>query len=402
MAELLAEPQRTYPVIHVAGTNGKTHLAHGTRADQHGCAPAGTPARTCGWPPSASASTAHRSVPRLRGGLQGHRTLRLHGGFAQHCRMSKFEVLTEWPSPPSPTLGGAAVWRWARGSWDTNVADAKVSVICPVAMDHADYLGDDLESIGREKAGVIARFDRRRGEHDRRQRKPSTSASPRWTPRWPGKGRVQCCPHDRGRGQMLSCRELGGVYDEIFLPLHGRTRPATPPWPWPRRRRSWARARTQVTEDVVREAFASVITPGRLERVRSAPAMLVDAAHNPHGARRWRSAQLRVLLRKLVAVVGVLGDRTRRASSVRWSQWWTKWSSHKPSPRAVNQTSWPHRQGRRRRTDRRRAPVGRRGGHRGPAGGEPPAPGPGFRRRCGDHRFCRDRWGSPCPVGEPA
>ncbi|MCC5697088.1 hypothetical protein LH612_28420, partial [Klebsiella pneumoniae] len=112
-------------------------------------------------------------------------------------------------------------------------------------------------------------------------------------------------------GQMLQLQGLGGVYDEIFLPLHGAHQARNAALALAAAEAFLgAGAEHKLTEDVVREAFASVITPGRLERVRSAPAVLVDAAHNPHGARALaETLSSEFSFRKLVAVVGVLGDK---------------------------------------------------------------------------------------------
>ena len=62
--------------------------------------------------------------------------------------------------------------------------------------------------------------------------------------------------------------------------------------------------------DQVREGFAGVRAPGRLERVRTAPTILLDAAHNPHGmAATVTALQEEFEFRRLVAVVAVLGDK---------------------------------------------------------------------------------------------
>ncbi|MGZ6834066.1 MAG: glutamate ligase domain-containing protein, partial [Mycobacteriaceae bacterium] len=66
----------------------------------------------------------------------------------------------------------------------------------------------------------------------------------------------------------------------------------------------------QLDSDAVRDAFASVTAPGRLERVRSAPTVFIDAAHNPHGARALATALSEEFdFRKLVGVIAVMADK---------------------------------------------------------------------------------------------
>jgi dihydrofolate synthase/folylpolyglutamate synthase len=66
----------------------------------------------------------------------------------------------------------------------------------------------------------------------------------------------------------------------------------------------------QLDPDVVRDGFASVTSPGRLERVRTAPTILLDAAHNPHGMTATVEAlREEFSFTRLIAVLGVLGDK---------------------------------------------------------------------------------------------
>jgi dihydrofolate synthase/folylpolyglutamate synthase len=66
----------------------------------------------------------------------------------------------------------------------------------------------------------------------------------------------------------------------------------------------------QLELELVREGFAGVDSPGRLERVRSAPTILLDGAHNPHGMAATVSAlEEEFAFRHLVAVVAVMADK---------------------------------------------------------------------------------------------
>ncbi|KEI44141.1 bifunctional tetrahydrofolate synthase/dihydrofolate synthase [Saccharopolyspora rectivirgula] len=320
LTELLAEPQRTYPVIHVAGTNGKTSTSrmvdalltkHGLRTGRYTS-------------PHLQLATERISIDSApispRAYVEAYRDIAPYVSMVDSrsdIRMSKFEVLTgmAFAAFADAPVEAAVLEVGLGGSWDaTNVADAKVSVICPVAMDHADYLGDDLESIGREKAGVIKpgsiavvaeqRPEAAQAIYQRIAEVDATVARE-------GQEFGVLSRTIAVGGQMLQLQGLGGVYDEIFLPLHGAHQARNAALALAAAEAFLgAGAEHKLTEDVVREAFASVITPGRLERVRSAPAVLVDAAHNPHGARALaETLSSEFSFRKLVAVVGVLGDK---------------------------------------------------------------------------------------------
>ncbi len=112
-------------------------------------------------------------------------------------------------------------------------------------------------------------------------------------------------------GQMITLQGLGGVYEDIFLPLHGEHQAANAALALAAVEAFFgAGADRKIDNEMVREGFASVVTPGRLERVRSAPNVFVDAAHNPHGAAALaRALDSEFGFRKLVAVVAVMSDK---------------------------------------------------------------------------------------------
>ena len=113
-------------------------------------------------------------------------------------------------------------------------------------------------------------------------------------------------------GQVLTLQGLGGVYDEVFLPLFGAHQAQNAALALAAveaflgagagqaaRRRRWSG-----------RASPHVDSPGRLERVRSAPTILLDGAHNPHGmAATVTALEEEFAFRHLVAVVAVLGDK---------------------------------------------------------------------------------------------
>jgi dihydrofolate synthase/folylpolyglutamate synthase len=113
---------------------------------------------------------------------------------------------------------------------------------------------------------------------------------------------------------MLTLQSLGGVYEELFLPLHGAHQAQNA---------AVALAAVEaflgagpdrpVDIEAVREGFAQVTSPGRLERVRSSPTVLLDAAHNPAGVRALVEALTEDFsFGRLVAVLAILDDKDAR------------------------------------------------------------------------------------------
>ncbi|MGH4010353.1 MAG: bifunctional folylpolyglutamate synthase/dihydrofolate synthase, partial [Pseudonocardiaceae bacterium] len=231
--------------------------------------------------------------------------------------VSKFEVLTgmAFATFADAPVDAAVVEVGLGGSWDaTNVADAAVAAITPVAVDHVNYLGSDIAGIAAEKAGII---------------KPGSVAV--LAAQLPEVARVIAARSvEVGAtvaregmefgvlhrdvavgGQQVRLQGLGGVYDEIFLPLHGEHQARNAVLALAAAEAFFgAGGHRSLDHDVVRNAFATVTAPGRLERVRTEPSVFLDGAHNPHGARALAAAlREEFAFRRLVAVVGVMRDK---------------------------------------------------------------------------------------------
>jgi dihydrofolate synthase/folylpolyglutamate synthase len=112
-------------------------------------------------------------------------------------------------------------------------------------------------------------------------------------------------------GQLLTLQGLGGVYDEIFLPLHGEHQARNAALALAAVEAFFgAGADRQLDIEAVRTGFATVSSPGRMERMRNAPTIFVDAAHNPAGAQALAATLTGEFdFRKLVGVVAVLADK---------------------------------------------------------------------------------------------
>ena len=320
LADLLGNPHRAYPVIQITGTNGKTSTARmidalmtriGLRTGRYTS-------------PHMQLVTERINVDNAP--ISAARYVDLYHDIAPYVsmvdasstvRMSKFEVLTgmAFAAFAEAPVDVGVLEVGLGGSWDaTSIADPQVAVLGPVDIDHVNYLGPELAGIAKEKAGII---------------KPGSIAV--IAEQAPEAAKVildRCIEVDatvarQGSefgvltntlavgGQVLSLRGLGGIYDDIFLPLHGAHQAANAALALAAVEAFFgAGTAKQLDINAVRDAFASVTTPGRLERVRSSPTVFLDAAHNPHGARALASAVAdEFSFRKLVGVVAILDDK---------------------------------------------------------------------------------------------
>lgn len=323
LVDLLGSPQRCYPVLHIAGTNGKTSVARMVDALLTRIA-----LRVGRY------TSPHLQLPTERISLDGapispERYVEAYRDIEQYLAlvdagskvpMSRFEVMTgmAFATFADAPVDAAVVEAGLGGNWDaTNVADAAVAVITPIDVDHVNYLGSDIAGIAMEKAGII---------------KPGSIAvlaeQPAEVARVLAARSVEMdAPVAREGlefgvlhrdvavgGQQLRLQGLGGVYDEIFLPLHGAHQARNAALALAGAEAFFGAGSTRSLDiEAVRDAFATVTAPGRLERVRSAPSVFLDSAHNPHAARALAAAlRDEFAFRKLVAVVGVLDDKDPR------------------------------------------------------------------------------------------
>ena len=317
LSRLLGDPQNSYPVIHLTGTNGKTSTSR--MIDEL--------LRAIGL------RTGRFTSPHLESmtericidGAPLTRDLFIDAfadvaAFAQivddssEHPLSFFEMLVgmAYAAFADSPVDVAIVEVGMGGSWDaTNVADGQVAVVTPIGVDHARYLGDHPEIIAVEKAGIIKAgshvviAEQEQAVQDvlvQRANEVGAKVSHEGTDfqvlsRLPALG-----------GQMIGLQGLSARYDEIFLPLYGAHQAHNA---------AYALAAvesfiggTELDADLVREAFANVTSPGRLEVVRTSPTIVLDAAHNPHGATATVEAvQEAFNFSPLIGVVGVMVDK---------------------------------------------------------------------------------------------
>ena len=213
--------------------------------------------------------------------------------------MSKFEVVTAmaFAAFADAPIDVAVVEVGMGGRWDaTNVIDAPVAVITPIGVDHTEYLGTEIADIAGEKAGVIVKQDNDLVPIDTvvvigrqvpeamevllAETVRADAAVAREDSEFAVLGRQVAVG-----GQLLELQGLGGVYSEIFLPLHGEHQAHNAAIALAAVEAFFgAGAQRQLDIDAVRAGFAAATSPGRLERMRSAPTVFIDAAHNPAGA----------------------------------------------------------------------------------------------------------------------
>ncbi|MFN8033010.1 MAG: folylpolyglutamate synthase/dihydrofolate synthase family protein [Mycobacterium sp.] len=332
LMELLGSPQLSYPCIHIAGTNGKTSVARIVDALLTAFS------RRTGRTTSPHLQSAVERIAIDNQPISPARyveTYREIEPFVQMIdrqsqdaggpAMSKFEVVTAmaFAAFADAPVDIAVVEVGMGGRWDaTNVVDAPVAVITPIGIDHAEYLGDTIADIAAEKAGIIAA--------PRGELVPTDTVAVigRQAPEAMEVLLAQALRSDAAvaredsefavlsrqvavGGQLLELQGLGGTYSEIFLPLHGEHQAHNAVVALAAVEAFFgAGAQRQLDIDTVRAGFAAAASPGRLERMRSAPTVFVDAAHNPAGAAALASAlSTEFDFRLLVGVLSVMGDK---------------------------------------------------------------------------------------------
>ena len=325
LLDLLGSPQVAAPVIHVAGTNGKTSTARMIEALL----------REFGLRTGRFTSPHLHSV-RERISFDGapidpERFVATYDDVAPYLdlvdarhdvRLSFFEVLTAmgYAAFADAPVDVAVVEIGMGGSWDaTNVADARVAVVTPIAIDHVRFLGSSLEEIAAEKAGII-----KPDSYGVVAQQPLAAAEVLMrrsvevgaiVAREGLEFGVLARPLAVG-GQVLTLRGLAGEYDEVFLPLLGahQAHNAANALAAVEAFLGGAHAeRGRLDIDLVRAAFAGVTSPGRLEVVRRSPTVVLDAAHNPAGAAATAEAvQESFGFTRLVGVFAAMADKDVR------------------------------------------------------------------------------------------
>lgn len=324
LLSLLGQPQTRYSTVHVTGTNGKTSTARMVEGLLQASG-----SRT------GRLTSPHLTSMRERISLGGQPIdaggfLAAYTAVAEYAKrvdavstyaLSFFEMMVAmaYHAFAEHGIDAAVVEVGMGGRWDaTNVIDADVATVLPISLDHADYLGSTTSAIAHEKAGII---------------KPGTLAV---TARQEPPVETVLREHaemvgahlmvedrdfaviSRGRGevgqpgetgQIVTVRGIAGVYEDVPLALSG---------PHQAQNAAVAIASAEALQggpldvDVVRSALGNASSPGRFQVIAGSPPLILDAAHNPHGAAALVESLVELGPGRTVAVVAVMGDKDHR------------------------------------------------------------------------------------------
>jgi dihydrofolate synthase / folylpolyglutamate synthase len=320
LTELLGDPQRAYPVVHLTGTNGKTSTSRmvdslvralGLRTGRFTS-------------PHVESMTERISIDGEP--LSEEQFVAAYNDIAPYLALVERDPAVEHPLSFFETVVGMALAAFADapvdlavvevgmgGSWDaTNVVDATVAVVTPISVDHARYLGDRPETIAHEKAGIIKPGSvvvvaEQEPEVARVLAERAAEVGARIVAESQDFGVEHRVP--AVGGQVLTLRGLRAEYDDVFLPLYGAHQAQNAALALAAVE-AFTGGEEPLDAELVREAFAEVTSPGRLEVIRRSPTIVLDAAHNPHGAAALAAAlDDSFTFNPLVGVVGVMTDK---------------------------------------------------------------------------------------------
>ncbi len=319
LVDLLGDPQRAYPSIHLTGTNGKTSTAR--MID--------TLLRAFGLRPGRYTSPHLESVTE-RISIDGHPVspeafVKAYDDVIPYVeivdaqsseRVTYFELTTAmaFSAFADAPVDVAVIEVGMGGSWDaTNVIDSIVEVITPISLDHRE-LGDTIAKVATEKAGILrpdayAILASQTQEGAAVLLKKATELGTTIAREGLEFG-VASRTIALG-GQVISLRGLGGEYEDIFLPLHGAHQAHNAACALAAVEAFLGAGEGGMLDiDTVRSGFAAADSPGRLETIRSSPTIVLDGAHNAAGAKALAEALIEEFaFDRLVGVIGILRDK---------------------------------------------------------------------------------------------
>jgi len=292
LTDILGSPQLTYPTIHVGGTNGKTSTSRMIDSMLF----------------EMGLRTGRFTSPHLESYLE---RISINGQPISAAELifsyndispyldlmdskfenpiSFFEAMTAlaFAAFAEHPIDVGVIEVGMGGEWDaTNVVQAGVSVITPIGLDHTEYLGNTLTEIAKTKGGIL----KPGGYGVLAQQEPEAAIELLRRAAEVGidvaREGVEYSLASRAvavGGQLISISGLNESFDDIFLPLHGKHQAANAATALVAVEAFFGD--TALDHDAVRAGFAAVTSPGRCEVVHRDPTILLDAAHNPHGAK---------------------------------------------------------------------------------------------------------------------
>ncbi|ANH38808.1 Folylpolyglutamate synthase [Nocardioides dokdonensis FR1436] len=318
--ELLGDPQRSLRLVHLTGTNGKTSTARMIDALLR------TLELRTGRFTSPHVETMHERISIDGEPLDDEAFVRAFNDVAAYTHLvdedqahplSFFETVVgmAYAAFADAPVDVAVVEVGMGGAWDaTNVADADVAVILPIAVDHARYLGGTPDVIAQEKAGIIkpgSTVVMAQQEVEAAAVLMARAAEVGATVAREGLEFGVVARTAAVGGQMMSLQGLRARYDDVFVPLYGAHQAQNAAVALAAVEAFVGGTDAQPLDaELVRAAFAEVTSPARLEVVRRSPTVLLDAAHNPHGAEAVGAAlEDSFTFEPVIGVLGVMSDK---------------------------------------------------------------------------------------------
>ncbi|WP_022873146.1 bifunctional folylpolyglutamate synthase/dihydrofolate synthase [Nesterenkonia alba] len=325
--DILGEPHRSAPVIHVGGTNGKTStarmieaglMAHDLRVGRYTSPHMGSVTERIA---IEGTPVADETFVRIWDEIRPYIAL-TDQKLAERGQvpLTLFECLTVlafaiFADEPVDVM---VLEVGLGGAWDaTNVAHGQVQVITPISPDHTAMLGETEAEIAEEKAGIIkpggflvsaAQVPEAADVLLRAAREaqvPFTFEAVEFgvESRLPGVG-----------GQQVTINGLAGRYPDLLLPLHGAHQAENFALAVAALEAFIGGGEQELNLENLQLACEHISSPGRLETLRTGPAIIVDAAHNPAGLEASALALKESFgLDKLVLVVGILQEKDAEA-----------------------------------------------------------------------------------------
>jgi len=317
LVDILGSPQLTYPTIHVGGTNGKTTTSRmidsllfemGLRTGRF------TSPHLEHFTERIAINTQPIDAKELIFSFNDISAYLDLMDSKFDSPISYFEAITalSFAAFAEHPIDVGVIEVGMGGEWDaTNVVDSDVAVIMPIGLDHTEYLGNTLTEIAATKAGIIKEgsfvvLAQQEPEAAKELLKKAAEMGADIA-----REGLEYSIDSRALavgGQLISVTGVRGHYDDIFLPLHGKHQASN------------AAAALVAVEaffgdqdldiDAVRAGFANVTSPGRCEVVHRDPTIILDAAHNPHGARAIaETVATEFAFDDLTAIVAVLSEK---------------------------------------------------------------------------------------------
>lgn len=321
--ELLGDPQTSYPIIHITGTNGKTSTSRITESILR----------------AYGLRTGMMTSPHLRrlnerividGEPITDEALAVNWNDIQpylkivdaeleakgEAALTFFEALTvlAYASFADAPVDVAVIEVGMGGEWDsTNVADGQVAVFTPIALDHTARLGNSIAEIARTKSGIIkpaasvvTAIQSEEGQAELERAAELTESSLATE----GEEFELLSSTVAVGGQLISVRGLSGTYEDQFLPLYGTHQAHNAATAIAAVESFLGGGSQMLVGDLLAEGLGQVTSPGRLQLIGIEPTVLADAAHNPHGASALADALGSFFgFDEIAIVVGILTDK---------------------------------------------------------------------------------------------